>query len=281
MVSGQQRIQRGHQRHSHDDVEDAHRTRVLQHAAHGHAKRRPAADADDADDAKHPGQQAGVADAEALRQVGGQRAERHHPGLRINPLEGGGAPEAHRPRDRRLVGAHRRGVRQLPRQPEKVHRAAVFEHDLQHRHPLEHHVQPEAGRENHEREAAGDAEQVRQRAHKTVIQAGGQDHGVVRAGRDGADGGKGAQGQQQFGRHDLSVRKVCLHCTARCTGTDLYTSPNRCHHCIGIFTGTRWSACATACRSSPAPDARAPGRSRSRSPGTRPPPWGWVDRSGA
>nr|GEU28051.1 hypothetical protein [Tanacetum cinerariifolium] len=197
----QDRIQRRHQQQRHGHVKYPHRAGILQEPPHGHAEQRPHAHAHDADHGKHQRQQRHVADARALRQVRGHGAQDHHPRLGIDPLEGSRRHKPHRFGQLRLLGAHRRCMGQLPRQPQQVDGAHVLEDQLQHRRLRKHGLQAEAGGKHHERETGGDAEQVRQRAHETVIESRRQHHGVVGTGRDARDGGKGTQGEQQIGRH--------------------------------------------------------------------------------
>lgn len=198
---GDERVQRQDQQHGHRHVEDAQRAGIRQEAAQAEAERGPQADAREADQDEQDGHPCGIhsiVGGQADRRRGGQH---HHPRLRVDPLECGGFDERHRPRfgSVRLHFARRADA---PREVQQIGDARHFEERVQQRQALERFAEAEADAEHQDRDADADAEQVRHRTAKTEVDAGREQHRVVRAGRDRRDereqhaGGQRAEGEE-------------------------------------------------------------------------------------
>jgi len=207
---GDERVQRQDQQHGHRHVEDAQRAGIRQEAAQAEAERGPQADAREADQDEHDGHPCGVhpvVGGQADRRRGGQH---HHPRLRIDPLERGGFDERHRPR-LGAVRLHFARRADAPREVQQVRDARGFEDRVQQRQALERFAEAEADAEHQDRDADADAEQVRHRAAETEVDAGCEQHCVVRAGRDRRDereqhaGGQRAEGEEFHRGFSISV----------------------------------------------------------------------------
>ncbi len=194
-------VQRQDQQHGHRHVEDAQRAGIRQEAAQAEPERGPQADAREADQDEHDGHPRGVhpvVGGQADRRCGGQH---HHPRLRIDPLERGGFDERHRPR-LAAMRFHFARRADAPREVQQVRDARGFEDRVEQRDALEYLAEPEADAEHQDRDADADPAQVRHGAAETEIDAGREQHRVVRAGRDRRDereqhaGGQRAQGEE-------------------------------------------------------------------------------------
>ena len=83
------------QQRRHGQIEGAQGGRAIQPAAHAHAERRPDRHRRRVDDHEDEGDQGHIGRQMIRRRIGRDRADRHRPGLGIDPLEGCGLQERH------------------------------------------------------------------------------------------------------------------------------------------------------------------------------------------
>ncbi|CEI76370.1 Putative uncharacterized protein [Pseudomonas aeruginosa] len=198
MAFREDRVQRRDQQQRHPYVEHPQPARIAQHVAQHAAETGPDSDGRRVDQGKYRRDHHHVGEVALQRRIGAYGADRHHPGLRVDPLERRRAPVAQRLATSLRVVAGRAGRGDLPGQVQQVRRADVAQDGVQHRIGLEHRAQAEAHRHHHDEEAATDPEDVRDGADETEVDPRGQQHGVVRTGRDGGDEGEQGERQQQI-----------------------------------------------------------------------------------
>ena len=137
------------QQRRHRPIEPPRDARVGQRAAHRRAESHPHAAARDGDDKIGQRDDGDIARVVVDDRIGGQRAQRDHPALGIDPLERRRAQEAER-RCARLPLADRPGGRDLPGEPQHVGGAEITHRRQQRGNAREDRHKAEADQRHHD-----------------------------------------------------------------------------------------------------------------------------------
>src|SRR5262249_28385687 len=130
--------------------------------------------------------------------IGADGADRHHPALRIGPLEGRRLEERQRPPAALGFAAARRRCDPIG-QVEEIGRADILKDRVHDGPGLEHLAKADADGERHDGKADDDAHQMRDCPPEAEIGTGRRDHDVVRPRRDRHRHDERQQGQHQVG----------------------------------------------------------------------------------
>ena len=130
--------------------------------------------------------------------IGRHHAERGHPALGIDELEGDRAREGHWALPAN-AGADPLGRGDLERQVDEIGRPAPLEHAPQGRKGGEDPGEPQAAQRDQPDEADQHPRHVRQGGAQAEVRARGHEHGVVRPRRDRGGEGEQAERREQLG----------------------------------------------------------------------------------